>query len=184
MTAAKEGTTTAAETLQQDMVVGIFDNHEQATQAVQRLIDAGVPADHISILAKDLQVREKVEGYITTGEVARNMAGVGAWTGGLFGLLAGAAFLWVPVVGPLVILGPLATAALGAVEGGAVGGILGAILGKQMEKEHVPKIQAALEGGKYVVTVHGSGSELETARRIMNQLGGQDVTTYPARAAA
>lgn len=66
------------------------------------------------------------------------MAGTGAWAGGLFGLPAGAAFLWIPAVGPLFILGPLASAALGAIEGGAVGRLLGVILGKQVEREHVP----------------------------------------------
>lgn len=87
------------------------------------------------------------------------------------------------MVGPLFVLGPLATAALGALEGGVVGGILGAILGRQMEKDRVPKIQAALEGGKFVV-VHGPAQELETVRRIMNENGGQDVEMYPAGAAA
>ncbi|HWE63484.1 MAG TPA: general stress protein [Chloroflexota bacterium] len=179
-----QSTQTAADILAQDMVVGIFNTHEQAEQVVRQLMDAGIAANHISILARDLQVKEKVEGYVTTGDVARDLAGVGAWTGGLFGLLAGAAFLWIPVVGPLFILGPLATAAVGALEGGAVGGLLGAILGRNMEKQHIPKIQTALEGGKYVVVVHGSGQELELARRIMDENGGQDVTTYPARAAA
>ena len=109
---------------------------------------------------------------------------MGAWTGGLFGLLAGAAFLWVPALGPLIILGPLAGAAICALEGGAIVGLLGAILGKQMEKDRVPKIQAALQGGKFVVVVHGSAQELEMVRRIMGENGGRDVATYPAGAAA
>ena len=176
--------TTAAETTTQDMVVGIFDSHDQAEQVVNRLIAARVPADRISILTQGLEVKEKIQGYVTTGDVAREGAGVGAWTGGLFGLLAGAAFLWVPALGPLFILGPLASAAIGALEGGAVGGLLGAIMGKQMEKEHVPKIQAALQGGRFVVVVHGSSQELETVRRVMGENGGQDVATYPAGAAA
>jgi len=174
----------AAEMTAQDMAVGIFHTHDQAEQAVHRLIDAGVPADHISILTQGLELKEQVQGYVTTGDVARETAGVGAWTGGLFGLLAGTAFLWVPALGPLIILGPLAGAAIGALEGGAIGGLLGAILGKQMEKDRVPKIQAALQGGKFVVVVHDSAQELEMVRRIMGENGGRDVATYPAGAAA
>src|SRR5579872_881933 len=166
---------TAAETVTQDMVVGTFDSHDRAEQVVRRLIDAGIPADHISILTQGLQVKEQVQGYVTTGDVARDLAGVGAWTGGLFGLLAGAAFLWVPALGPLFILGPLASAAVGALEGGAVGGLLGAVMGKKMETDHIPKIQAALQGGKFVVVVHGSAQELETARRVMGENGGHDL---------
>ena len=175
---------TAAETLTQDMVVGTFDTHDQAEQVVRRLIDAGIPADHLSILTQGLQVKEQVQGYVTTGDVARNLAGVGAWTGGLFGLLAGAAFLWVPAFGPLFILGPLAGAAAGALEGGAVGGLLGAIFGQKMEKDRIPKIQAALQGGKFIVTVHGTAQELETARRVMGENGGQDVAASTQSAAA
>jgi len=175
-------TMTASDTTTQDMVVGTFDTHDKAAQAVQRLIRAGVPAKHISILTQGLEVRENVEGFITTGDVAREGASFGAWTGGLFGLLAGtgAAFLWVPVLGPLVVLGPLASAALGAVEGGALGGLVGAIMGKQVEKDRIPKIEGALKAGKFVVVVHGSDQELETARRVMNENNGQDVNTYPA----
>ncbi len=172
-------------TTSQDMVVGTFDTQGQAEQVVRRLIDAGVEPTHISILAQNLELREQVQGYITSGDVARGGAMTGAWMGGLFGLLAGtAAFLWVPVFGPLIILGPLATAAVGALEGGAVGGLLGAILGKQVEKDHVTKIQAALQGGKYVVVVHStSPQELDLERRVMGEQGGQDISTFPARAA-
>jgi uncharacterized membrane protein len=177
-------TQTAAQTIEQDMVVGTFDTHDQAEQAVRRLIDAGISANHISIMTQGLQIKEQVQGFVTTGDVARDLAGVGAWTGGLFGLLAGAAFLWVPGLGPLFILGPLASGALGALEGGAVGGLLGAIFGKRMEKDRVPKIQAALQAGKFVVVVHGPPQELETALRVMGENGGQDVATYPAGAAA
>jgi uncharacterized membrane protein len=178
MTAMNTATTTST----QDMVVGTFDNHAEAEQAVQRLIDAGIPSDHVSILAQGLQVQEKLHGFITTGDVARSTAGIGAWTGGLFGLLAGTAFLWVPAFGPLIILGPLAGAALGAVEGGAVGGLLGAVMGKQVEKERIPKIEADLKAGKFVVIVQGPLQEMETARRVMSENNGHDVSTYPAAA--
>src|SRR4029450_2987378 len=48
---------------------------------------------------------------------------------GVFGLLAGSALLFVPGVGPLIVLGPLAAAAVGAVQGALVAGGGGAILG-------------------------------------------------------
>lgn len=173
-------TTTASDITAQDMVVGTFNSHDEAEQAVRKLMDAGVPADHISILARGLEVREKVAGYITTGDVAREGAGLGAWAGGLAGLLVGAAFLWVPAFGPLVVLGPLASAALGAVEGGALGGLVGAIIGKQVENDRIPKIESALKAGKFLVVVHGSNQELETARRVLSENNGQDVEAFPA----
>ncbi|HEY8745840.1 MAG TPA: general stress protein [Chloroflexota bacterium] len=163
-----------------DIVVGAFDTQEQAEHAVRRLIDAGVPATHISVVTKELEARRQVQGYVTTGDVARQTAGVGAWVGGLFGLLTGAAFLWVPGLGPLMILGPLVNTAIGALEGGAVGGLFGAIFGHFMERDHVLKYQTALQGGKLLVLVSGDRQELETARRVLGENSGQDVTLHQA----
>ena len=167
----------------QDMVVGIFDSQDEANEVIDRLIDAGIQPDHISIVAKDFEARDRVIGYVTSGEVAREMAGTGAWVGGLFGLLTGAAFLWAPAVGPLVVLGPLVSGALGALQGGAVGGLLGAILGKQLENERVLKYERDLQAGKFLVVVHGTAPELETVRNVMGNSRGHDVETYQTQAA-
>lgn len=167
----------------QEVVVGIFDSHAQAERAVHKLIEATIPPDHISIVAEQLQVRERPEGFITTGDAAKETAALGAWTGGLFGLLAGAAFLWIPGVGPLIALGPVVGALLGALEGGAIGGLMGAMLGSELEKDRVMTYQVALQGGKFLVMVHGSPQEIETARRILNENQGQEVSTFPARQA-
>ncbi|HZI74801.1 MAG TPA: general stress protein, partial [Gemmatimonadales bacterium] len=126
MTSSSTSAQRAANVSAQDMVVGVFPSHPQAEEAVNRLIEAGIPAIHISLVTQGLEMRERLQGFITTGDVARQGAGVGAWTGGLFGLLAGAAFLWAPALEPLIVLGPLVSGALGAAEGGAVGGLLGA----------------------------------------------------------
>lgn len=64
-----------------------------------------------------------------------------------------------------------------------MGGLLGAILGEQVEKEHIPKYQAALQAGKYLLVVHGAPQEVETARRVLGESKSEDVTTYSANAA-
>lgn len=165
------------------MVVWVFDSHEQAELVVRRLIDAGVPANHISIVARDLQEKERVTGYVTAGEVVKELAGTGAWAGGLFGLLAGAAFLFLPVTGPLVILGPLVGAAVGALEGGVVGGLMGAILGSAIEQEKVLQYERYVEAGKVLVIVEGTPEELETVRRVMGENAGQDIDAFEMAAA-
>jgi uncharacterized membrane protein len=72
--------------------------------------------------------------------VAKTGAGVGARTSGIFGLLVGAVFIWVSVVGPLLVAGSLATALVGGVEGaaagGGLGGLLGALTGRGVSKQH------------------------------------------------
>jgi len=91
---------------------------------------------------------------VHTGDVARSGAHAGAWVGGLFGVLSGAAMLFVPGVGPLVVLGPLVTGVVGAAEGAVAGGGLGALLGHFVAKRHIPMFSQHLSGGNYLVVRH------------------------------
>ena len=165
-----------------EMLIGVFESHDQAEDLVRKLIDAGIAPDHISIIAKDLQSRERVVGYVTMGDVAKDLAGTGAWLGGLFGLLAGAtAFLWLPAVGPLVVLGPLVGGAIGALEGGLVGGLLGAIFGERLEQDRALKYEQDLRAGRVLVAVHGTPEELAQVRSLMAESGIEDLSTIAAQ---
>lgn len=135
-------------------LVGVYDSMKGAEAAVRALLDQGVPSEQVSIVGQDLHSETQVHGFITTGDVAKTGAKTGAWVGGLFGVLTGAALLFVPGVGAVVILGPLAAGALAAGEGAAAGGGLGAVLGHFIAKKHVPKYTQHLEAGNYLVLRH------------------------------
>ena len=137
-----------------DAVVGVYDSMKDAEAAVRALLEQGVPADQVSIVGQDLHSETEVHGFVSTGDVAKTGAKTDAWVGGLFGVLTGAAVLFVPGVGALIVLGPLAAGALAAAEGAAAGGGLGAVLGHFLAKKHVPKFSRHLEAGKYLVLRH------------------------------
>ena len=61
--------------------------------------------------------------------VAKSSAGVGAWAGGVFGLLMGGSFPWGPGAGPLIVASPLEALLLGSLEGTATGAAMGALVG-------------------------------------------------------
>ena len=93
----------------------------------------------------------EVHGYVTAGDVAKGRGpapGLG-WAG-FFGLLFGAAFLWVPGFGPLLVAGPLSAALLGGVEGAlagaAGGGLLGALFGWGVSRQHILKYEERVKG--------------------------------------
>ncbi|MGH3855201.1 MAG: general stress protein [Pseudonocardiaceae bacterium] len=137
-----------------DAVVGVYESMKDAESAVRTLLEQGVPAEQVSIMGQDLRSETQVHGFVTTGDVAKTGATTGAWVGGLFGVLSGVALLFVPGVGALVVLGPLAAGALAAAEGAAAGGGLGAVLGHFIAKKHVPKYSRHLEAGNYLVLRH------------------------------
>lgn len=61
----------------------------------------------VSIVARDFNTEEKVVGYYCAGERMKYRGTHGAFWGGLWGLLDGSGFFWVPGIGPTVVAGPL-----------------------------------------------------------------------------
>jgi uncharacterized membrane protein len=151
-------------------VIAVYPDHASAEDAVRRLQKEGVPMKDISIIGKDFQAVERPLGFVTTGTVATEGAKVGAWTGGLFGLLVGAAFLILPGVGPVVIAGPLAAALLGGAEGAlggaAFGGLTGALVGLGIAKDKAIRYQSEVKAGKFLVTLQGDDTQVERARSL------------------
>ena len=113
----------------------LYDNHNDAQQAVRRLESAGVPHSDISLVANnsdswfntDKKVDRDRDGVDDRAEGAGKGAGIGAGVGGTAGLLAGLGLLAIPGLGPVVAAGWLAATAVGAAAGAATGGIVGAL---------------------------------------------------------
>jgi hypothetical protein len=157
-------------------VVGVYQDVDRAEAAIRKMLDAGLPPDHISIIGQGFQSEAKLQGFVTTGDVAKSTAKIGAWVGGIFGLLTGVAVLFVPGAGAVVALGPIAGAVLGAAETGAVAGVLGAIFGHFISKQHIPKFEAHVRAGRYLLVVHGDREQVQRARLVLESTGAQDIT--------
>lgn len=166
----------------QQSIAGIYDSMSAAEAALARLDQSHFPLEKVSILAQNLESEKQVHGYVTMGDVAADSAVTGAWVGGLFGLLIGAAFIWVPGFGPLLVAGPFAAALLGGLEGavfGAAGaGLLGALVGWGVSKKHIVKYEESLRGGKYLLIIHGTPEEVEQAHAILNQTDALEVNVH------
>jgi uncharacterized membrane protein len=163
-------------------VIGVYSNMPQAEDAVRALDKGGFPIEQISIVAQDLQSEKQVHGYVTAGDLAKGGATTGAWMGGLFGLLIGAAFIWVPGFGPLLVAGPLAAMLLGGIEGvlaGAAGGsLMGALVGWGVSDKHILKYEEHVKGGKYLVIAHGANDQVMLAREILNRTDVEEVNVH------
>jgi hypothetical protein len=162
----------AAETKteRQSGVIAVYPDHASAENAVRRLQQDGISMRNLSIVGKDFLTVEKPLGFVTTGDVAKSGAKVGAWTGGLFGLLVGAAFLILPGIGPLIIAGPLAAGVLGGIEGAlagaAFGGLTGALVGLGMSWDKAIRYESEVKAGKFLVTLQDDASQIERTRSL------------------
>jgi uncharacterized membrane protein len=152
-------------------IVLVYSQLDEAEAAVKKLGEGGFPIQNVSIIAKDLGSEKKVHGFVTSCDVAKSAAKTGAWVGGIFGALIGAAFLWVPGLGPLIVAGSLTTALLGGLEGAAAGaaltGTLGWLASLGISKQHILKYEESIRAGKYLLIVHGTPDEVAKAEQIL-----------------
>src|SRR6202451_4584374 len=119
-------------------VVAVFDEHAEAEEAVRELQKDGFDMKQLSIVGKDYHTEEHVVGYYTACDRMTYWGTLGAFWGGIWGLLFGSAFFWVPGIGPLLVAGPLVAWIVGALEGAAVVGGLSA-LGAALASIGIPK---------------------------------------------
>jgi hypothetical protein len=153
-------------------VVAVYKSHTEAEAAVKELQRFGFDMKQLSIVGRDYHTDENVVGYYNAGDRMKSWGKTGAFWGGMWGLLFGSAFFFVPGVGPLVMAGPLIGWLVGALEGAVVVGGLSAIgaglysLG--IPKDSVLQYETALKVGKYVVIAHGSLAETAQARKIIS----------------
>jgi hypothetical protein len=178
---------TATKTDGRATVIATYPDHVSAEDAVRRLQQEGIPIRNLSIVGKDFQAVEQPLGLVTTGTVAGEGARVGAWTGGLFGLLVGAAFLILPGVGAVVVAGPLAAALLGGIEGAlagaAFGGLTGALVGLGTSKDKAIRYESLVKAGKFLVTLRGDRPQVERARSLLAAGKAETTEVVPAKAA-
>jgi hypothetical protein len=153
-------------------VVGVYDTIAQAEWAVHELDHKGFPMQQVSIVTQNLGSDTGTHGFITAGEDrTKHGAVTGTWVGGLFGLLMGAAFLWVPGFGPLLVAGRLAVLLLagieGALAGAATGGLLGALVNWGIAEEHIFDYEKMVKRGKYLVIAFGNPEQAANAHAIL-----------------
>ena len=169
-------------------VVAVYDTHIGAEEAVKELQRAGIDMRTLSIVGKDPHTDEHVVGYYNAGDRMKYWGKTGAFWGGLWGLLFGAAFFAIPGIGPVLAAGPVVTWIVGALEGAAVFGGLSAIgaglYGMGIPRDSIVRYELALKTDKFLLMVHGTASEVERAKDIIETTRPVNVTLHSPEVAA
>ncbi len=162
-------------------VTGLFDARENASDAVRELKRAGVPNAEISI------VTNKVDGQSAQRSaddrtVDNNMsesgtadgAAIGGVLGGGAGILAGLGLLAIPGLGPVLGVGWLATAAIGAAVGASGGGLIGALVGAGVDNDDAKIYVDRVRAGGTLVSVRVPDADVNAIEAIMRKYKGFD----------
>lgn len=162
-------------------VVGLYQNFEDARQAVHTLVESGFSANNINMIASDqkgqyaqyLQGDPNQKQDISDG--AAKGAGVGAVLGGLGGLLVGLGALAIPGIGPVIAAGPIAAALTGAGVGAVAGGVAGALVDLGIPEEHAKAYSEGIRKGGTLVAVQTDDQQASTAENILNRFNPVDL---------
>ena len=157
--------------MKKEVTVAVCNTHQEAEQVVKELQQSGFNMKKLSIIGKDYHEEDKVIGYYNTGDAMKKWGVLGAFWGGIWGIIFGAGFFLVPGVGPLVMAGPFVATFVGALEGAVImGGLsaLGAALFNiGIPKNSVLKYESDLKANKYLVIAHGTSEEVDNAKEII-----------------
>jgi hypothetical protein len=172
----------ASEKLPLKTVSTIFKEQKKMEEAIQTLIDRSLPKDNISIIG-NLQSETRICGFVTKKELILDGLAMGAIYGSLFGsilgLLTGVGVLFIPVLGTMVVAGPLGAALLGAASG-AIYGSFGAGLGSALITMGMPEEKAAiyekrLKAGEFLVLVEVPQEKTNELVSLLERIGAEEV---------
>jgi hypothetical protein len=156
-------------------VVGVYDDRLAAERAVDALEQAGFSSDRIGFALRGDDVARG--GMIVDAEGTKDAKGAaaGAVTGGMVGgVLAAAASMLIPGVGPIMAGGILAAFFGGAIAGTAVGGILGAMSGLGLSEDEARFYERHFSEGRAIVAIR-PGARVADAAEILARHGGRHI---------
>ena len=156
----------------ENAAIAIYNTHTQAEAAIKELQKSGIDMKKLSILGKDYHAEENVLGYYNAGDRMKFWGKLGAFWGGLWGLLFGSALFFIPGIGHIVALGPVGGMIVGALENAVIVGGLSALgaglYSVGIPKDSVVKYETAVKADKFLVIVHGTEDEVTKAKEIIN----------------
>jgi uncharacterized membrane protein len=148
-------------------VIGVFDNNEDAQEAIRQLQAVGFDENVIGIAARATGHASHTSAIHDGSEkfAARGVA-LGLGTGAVWGLGILAGFL--PGIGPAIAGGTLGVLLSNAAVGAAAAGLGGALIGLGVSDEDVESYENEFNSGKTIVTVKAEDRS-DTACAILSR---------------
>jgi hypothetical protein len=144
----------------ENSVVAVYALHSGAENAVNQLKKSGFNIKKLAIVGQGYHTEDQVIGYYTTGDRMKHWGKMGAFWGGLWGMLVGSAVFLIPGVGPVMVAGSAVAWIVAALEGAvAVGGLsaLGAgLFSIGIPKDRALKYESSVKAGKFVLIARGT----------------------------
>ena len=164
-------------------ISAVLKEEQQVDNVVRRLIDRGVPSDHISLMGQNFESKTRISGFISKKDVILGGLRTGAVFGSLFGsllsLFTGMGVLFIPFLGSVVAAGPITSVLLGAASG-AIAGSAGAGLASALATLGMPKEKAAIyetrvKAGEYLLMAEVPAEKSGEYQLLIESAGGEEI---------
>ena len=164
-------------------ISAVLKEEQQVDSVVRRLIDRGVPQDHISLMGQNFESKTRIAGFISKKDVILGGLRTGAVFGSLFGsllsLFTGMGVLFIPFLGSVVAAGPITSVLLGAASG-ALAGSAGAGLASALSTLGMPEEKAAIyetrvKAGEFLLMVEVPADKSGEYQLLIESAGGQEI---------
>jgi uncharacterized membrane protein len=163
-------------------VVAYYNTHVEAEVAIEELHKSRFDMKKLSIVGRDYHTEEHVVGFYNAGDRMKYWGKTGAFWGGIWGMLFGAAFFAIPGLGPVLVAGPLVAWIVGALEGAALVGGMSAVgaglFSFGIPKDSIVKYDTALKASKFLLVAHGTASEVAQAKDIIHTTNPVEVDVH------
>ena len=152
--------------------IGVYDNHDLAVEAIQKLKDSGYPVNQLSIMGlMETEVVDDKMHVMPKSSIKAGGLGAGTILGTTLGILTGVGMFAIPGVGFLYGAGALVGAIAGFDFGLIGGGIASALASVGVQDEMAKKYHDDLVAGKYLVIAHGSEEHVNQAKANLDEHG-------------
>ena len=164
-------------------ISAVLKEEQQVDNVVRRLIDRGVPSDHISLMGQNFESKTRIAGFISKKDVILGGLRTGAVFGSLFGsllsLFTGMGVLFIPFLGSVVAAGPITSVLLGAASG-AIAGSAGAGLASALATLGMPKEKAAIyetrvKAGEFLLMAEVPADKSGEYQLLIESAGGEEI---------
>lgn len=157
--------------LDKSSIVAVYKTHIDAEVGVKELQRAGFDMSKLSIVGREYHTGEHIVGYYNSGYGMKYWGKMGAFWGGLWGFLSGAAFFVFPGIGPVLIAGPLAGAVVtgldGVVDASGLSALGTGLFALGIPENCVLSYESSLLADQFLLIGHGGAEELMKAKNVL-----------------
>lgn len=148
-------------------LIAVYETHEKALNAVNKLKANGINSDKISILGKAELINNHIH-VKTNDTIEKTEVSLGVLAGATLGVLTGIGVFAIPGLGALYGAGALVGGIAGADLGVVGSGLVAVLTYLGIDKKNAKKYEDHLNEAKFLVFYNGNENDLTKAKETLH----------------